>query len=93
MEVVDFDAIGFEAALLLLGAVDGEIGGEAALAVDDAEARRVVGVGIVVENVADDASEMGIAKVGGNLAVGDDFAGGDGAEIGINGFGERGRGG
>lgn len=75
VEILDLDAVGFEAALLFFWPVDGEIGGEATGTIDHAKARSVVGVGIVMKNVADDAGEMRVAKISGDLAIGDDFAG------------------
>jgi len=91
VEIFDLDAVGFEAALLLFGAIDGEIGCEAACAIDDFVARGVVGVRIVMKNVADDAGEVRVAEVGGDLAVGDDLARRDSAEEGIDSFGKFGR--
>ncbi len=90
MEIFNFDTVSFKTALLLFGAVDCEVGREPTLAINDAKARRVIWIGIVVENITDDTGEMRITEVSSNLTVSNNFARRNRSEKSVDFFGEYG---
>ena len=62
---------------MLVHAAEGKGGGRLAEAVDDAVTGDVIGVGIDVQSVADDAAPARVARQHGDLTVGRDPAVGD----------------
>lgn len=60
VEMINFDAVSFKAALLLFGAINGKIGRKATLTIDHAETGCMIGVGVVMEDIANGASKMRI---------------------------------
>lgn len=71
------DAIGFKEAFLGGYSTKSEVVGKFTGAANDFVARIEVAIGVVMENIADDASEVGIAQKLGDLFVGGDLAGRD----------------